>query len=109
LSLRELKKAPIKVSNLITNLLSENSREFITSDERSYKLARAYVESGAISNKCFTDAEHIALASVHVVDVIASWNFKHMVNLSRIEKYNTINLRFGYPTIDIREPRTLLL
>ncbi len=44
----------------------------------------------------------------HTVDVIASWNFKHMVNYDRIQNYNKINLRFGYPAIDIREPRSLL-
>ena len=42
------------------------------------------------------------------VDVLVSWNFKHMVNLRRIHGYNSVNLRRGYPTLEIRAPREVL-
>jgi hypothetical protein len=34
-----------------------------------------------------------------------SWNFKHIVNLFRIHGYNSVNLRRGYPQVEIRAPR----
>lgn len=40
--------------------------------------------------------------------VLASWNFKHIVNLERIRLYNSINLRLGYRIIEIRTPREIL-
>lgn len=43
------------------------------------------------------DAQHIALATVGHVDVLVSWNFRHVVNLQRIRGYNSVNLRQGYP------------
>lgn len=54
------------------------------------------------------DARHIATASVQRVDVLVSWNFKHIVNLDRIRGYNSVNLRLGYPLLEIRSPREIL-
>ncbi len=35
---------------------------------------------------------HIAMATIYKVDVLASWNFKHIVNLDKIKGYNSVNL-----------------
>ena len=51
------------------------------------------------------DALHIALAAVARDDVLVSWNFKHIVNLKRIHAYNAVNLKQGYPVLEIRTPR----
>ena len=53
------------------------------------------------------DAQHIAIATVGRVDVLVSWNCKHIVNLERIHGYNSVNLRKG-PMIEIRTPREVL-
>jgi hypothetical protein len=42
------------------------------------------------------------------VDVLASWNFKHIVNLDKIKGYNSVNLRKGYAMIEIRSPKDLI-
>jgi hypothetical protein len=38
----------------------------------------------------------VALATVAHVDVLASWNFPHIVNLGRIRLFNAVNLEQGY-------------
>ncbi len=48
------------------------------------------------------------MATIHKVDVLASWNFKHIVNLDRIKGYNSVNLKFGYSMIEIRSPKDLV-
>ena len=63
---------------------------------------------GVVGQTSLTDCRHIALATVHRVDVVASWNFKHIVNLERIKGYNSVNLRMGYPAIEIRTPQELV-
>lgn len=72
------------------------------------ELAEAYIAAAVISPGMRADAQHIAIATVGRVDVLASWNFKHIVNLERIHGYNSVNLRKGYPTIEIRTPREVL-
>ena len=70
-------------------------------------LANAYIESGALGENMRADALHIATATVAGVDVLASWNFRHMVNLRRIHLYNAVNRRMGHGPLDIRTPREL--
>jgi hypothetical protein len=38
------------------------------------------------------------------VDVLVSWNFQHIVNLDRIRGFNAVDLRSGYPLLEIRSP-----
>jgi hypothetical protein len=71
-------------------------------------LAEAYLAAGVLAAKMRADAQHIAMASVARVDVLVSWNFKHIVNLQRIRGYNSVNLRQGYPMIEIRTPREVM-
>ena len=41
------------------------------------------------------------------VSVLSSWNFRHMVNFWRIQRYNEVNLQWGYVPLDIRSPKEL--
>ena len=53
------------------------------------------------------DAAHIAYATVYAADVLVSWNFRHIVNLDRIRRFNAVNLMQGYRMLEIRSPREL--
>jgi len=41
-------------------------------------------------------------------DVLVSWNFKHIVNLDKIHKFNAVNLREGYRALEIRTPKEVI-
>lgn len=75
---------------------------------KALKLSKAYIEAGALDRNDDNDALHIALATLHGADILASWNFKHIVNQGKIKQYNNINQRMGYRMIDIRTPREIL-
>jgi hypothetical protein len=76
--------------------------------EEALELAERHIEAGVIGGAKRVDAQHIATATVHRVDVLVSWNFKHIVNLERIRGYNSVNLRNGYPLLEIRTPQEVL-
>lgn len=76
--------------------------ELVTLTGEAEQLARHYIIEGVLTPKFESDAQHIALSAILKVDSLISWNFKHMVNFFRIRQYNSINLKFGYQTIDIR-------
>ena len=107
LTRRELEDAPQKIRKIIKDIPDEFIEKVFLTPE-SEELARHYVKNGIVSEKYIADALHVAVASVAKVDVIISWNFKHMVNLERIHAYNSVNLKLGYPLIDIRTPREVL-
>ena len=71
-------------------------------------LADKYIAGKVVGRASLEDCRHIALATINRVDVLASWNFKHIVNLDRIKGYNSVNLKLGYPIIEIRTPQELV-
>lgn len=107
LTAQELEFAREEIRNLIAEIPLENRIDISISDE-AINLAETYILEGALTNKSYNDALHISLATLNNCDVLASWNFKHIVNLDRIRLYNSINLRLGYRMIEIRTPREIL-
>lgn len=103
ITIRELEDAPLKVKNLLT-AIPEKHREIVLAGKDDIALANAYIAEGAITERFFNDALHIALATISKVDVLVSWNFKHIVNLNRIRLYNAVNLKKGRSLIEIRSP-----
>ncbi len=106
ITLQELESAPHEVRDLLKSC--EDKIEYVYFNEEADKLSRAYLDEKIVTVKYLLDAQHIALASVMRVDVLVSWNFKHIVNLNRIRLYNSVNMKEGYPLIDIRSPREVL-
>ena len=107
LTLQELELARDEIRNKVKEIPDENRIAIGVGDE-TMKLAETYISEGALTNKSYNDALHIALATINNSDVLASWNFKHIVNLDRIRLYNSINFRLGYRMIEIRTPREIL-
>ncbi len=107
LTLQELELARKEVREKILEVSANNQITTGITDE-AIILAETYINEGALTNKSYNDALHIALATLNNADVLASWNFKHIVNLSRIKLYNSINLKLGYNIIEIRTPREIL-
>lgn len=71
-------------------------------------MADAYIEDNVLGTASLNDAYHIAMATVNQLDVVVSWNFKHIVNFNKIRLFNAVNLKLGYPAIDIRSPKELI-
>ena len=103
----ELIGAPLKVQELLDGF-SPDKFERIQLTEEAIKLADTYVAEKVVGKTSLEDCRHIALATINRVDVLASWNFKHIVNLDRIKGYNSINYRLGYPMSEIRSPKDLI-
>lgn len=102
----ELLRAPVHVRDFLKSLpKSQIERVELTNEAR--KLADTYISEKVVGKTSFIDCQHIAIATVSRADVLASWNFKHIVNLERIRGYNSINLKHGYPILEIRSPREI--
>lgn len=103
----ELMNAPIHVKELLLKYPNEKF-ERIEFSEKANNLAEQYVERNVVGRTSIEDCRHIALATLNNVDVLASWNFKHIVNLDRINGYNLVNLQNGFAEIEIRSPKDLI-
>ena len=106
LTLRELEAAPAQVREIL-GVVPPQHTEVIDLSEEAERLSEMYIERGVLSSRMLADALHIAAATLAGVDVLVSWNFKHVVNLHRIQAYNEVNRDMGYEALDIRTPREI--
>ncbi len=103
----ELLEAPEKVKQLLPSL-QDSIKTRIELTEEAVNLADNYLAENVVGRTSRSDCFHIAMATVYEVDILVSWNFKHIVNVKRIRGYNAVNLKLGYKTIDIRSPKEII-
>ena len=107
LSETELQNAPQRVRQYFADLPEEHL-QFVEVTEEAYELAQKYIDENVVGKTSTDDCRHIATATLNKVDILVSWNFKHIVNVFRIRGYNSINLRLGYTQLDIRSPKEIV-
>lgn len=107
LTLREMQGAPAAVRRRLEEVPERHIIVLADSDE-AFELADAYLGRGIVAPGSRADALHVALATVARVDVLVSWNFRHIVNLGKIRLFNSVNLERGHGLIEIRSPREVV-
>ncbi len=107
ITLNELQYAPVQVQEIINTIPDEHITKLVKTKE-SEMLAGYYIKEHAVTKRFYEDALHIAIATINKADILVSWNFKHIVNLEKIRKYNSVNLKYGYQILDIRNPREVI-
>ncbi|MFP5041931.1 hypothetical protein [Parasediminibacterium sp. JCM 36343] len=103
----ELSNAPKKVQKFFQSLKEEFKEKVLVTPE-ALNLAQTYVNEKVVGETSLDDCIHIATATLNKVDMLVSWNFKHIVNIYRIRGYNSINLRLGHGTLDIHSPKEIV-
>ena len=72
---------------------------------REVELLRdAYLTAGVVAAQYADDALHVAHATLARADVIVTWNFRHLVNPSRVRAFNGVNIAQGYGPVIIMTP-----
>ncbi|MFZ4800276.1 MAG: PIN domain protein [Bacteroidia bacterium] len=107
LSLTELSRAPQNVRDYFLELPKENM-EFVEVTKEAFELANQYLNERVVGKTSADDCCHIAAATINKVDLLVSWNFKHIVNVIRIRGYNSVNLKNGYIQLEIHSPKEIV-
>ena len=103
----ELKGAPEEVLTFYQSI-PKTQIEYVDQSEDSIQLGDEYINEGVVGKTSRTDCRHIALATLVNADILVSWNFKHIVNITRIRGYNSVNIKNGHRVLEIRTPREIL-
>ena len=103
----ELSLAPEEVKKFVKSIRVDNT-EFIETTDEVVDLATQYITEKVVGQTSFADCLHIALATINRADFLISWNFKLIVNVQRIQGYNSINIKNGYKQLEIRSPRDFM-
>jgi len=78
--------------------------EIIVVDEEADRVADKYIEEGIIPAVYRDDALHVALTTLKGLDILVSWNFRHLVKHKTRVEVTGVNTLLGYKTIDICTP-----
>ena len=100
----EIEDAPDAVRAVYDEVLTLGAEVLLVTDD-ALDLADAYIGRGVLTPKFYSDATHIALATLADVDLVVSWNFRHIVHYDKIRAFNAVNLERGYKPIQIYSPR----
>jgi len=103
LTVTEIKNAPELVRLKYEEL--EKISEYLLITDEAIELADIYFKRKILTPKFYDDMLHIALATLSHVDIVVSWNFKHIVHFDKIRLFNAVNLELGYSTLQIYSPR----
>jgi len=103
----EIKKAPPLVRTKYEEILSYNAI-FLNSTKEVDNLVLEYLNKKIVNIKYKDDCYHIALATINKIDVLLSWNFKHIVNNQKVLLFNFVNRELGLNPITIKDPKDFL-
>ena len=78
--------------------------EILTVTAEINQVAEIYVDRLIMPQGLFGDAHHVALASFYNVDVLLTWNCKHIANLNKTHRIREINRELGLPTPELVTP-----
>ncbi|GBU23860.1 hypothetical protein R83H12_00479 [Fibrobacteria bacterium R8-3-H12] len=99
----ELTKAPENVKKLLETIKYRS----IEISPECEDLADEYIKLKVVGKTSRDDCIHIATATINNIDVLISWNFKHIVNFQRMKGYNSINIQNGYKYLEIHSPKDM--
>jgi predicted nucleic acid-binding protein len=100
----EIGRAPATVQAIHQELLNLGA-EVVSISSDVLHLVAAYEARAILGPRFRNDLLHIALATVASVDVLVSWNFRHIVRLDRIQLFNEVNAAQGRAILTIYSPR----
>jgi len=78
-------------------------------DDEVEDAAQFYATNLAMPRRDLRDAFHLAVASVHEMEYLITWNFAHLANASKRTHIEMLNRRLHLPTPVICTPEELMI
>jgi len=97
-TLAELEAAPgTALRQKLLDFVTHNGLRSLPPSNEVRKLAGLIINNGLVPKSKAADAEHLAMMAVHPhLDVLVSWNYKHIVNVKVDRHLTPILLEAGY-------------
>ena len=96
LVLQEISRADALVRERLEKLVVDVRPTLFSLSDRALVLADAFHAAGVVPQSKPDDAGHVAAAFDRRLDVLVSWNFRHIANVRRAERFNAVAVLQGY-------------
>jgi len=104
--INELENAPNPKRDQALSLLSEIER--LPFPDGLEDVITAYIEHQLVPQDAAGDAAHLAIASMHSVDFLLTWNIRHLANANKFQHVRVLNGRLGLSVPTITTPMMLI-
>ena len=104
----ELRQAPEPKRSKMLALIKEYDIQVFSIDVESDRLASLYVARKVIPERFRFDSLHVAAASVHGLDYVLSYNFRHINRVKTKLLTSRINSEEGFGTVVICTAKEIL-
>jgi hypothetical protein len=94
--LEELSRADEPLRSELTRLVGNIQPALVETSPEARQLADVFVREGVVPASKPEDARHVAVAFTEELDVLVSWNFRHIANVRRSEKFNAVAVISGF-------------
>lgn len=94
--LNEIDRAEEPKRSQLIQLIKRCDPQMLDITQEVTDLAKEYISQKVIPESKVEDALHVAIATVYEMDALITWNNKHLANLRKMGKINSINLKEGY-------------
>ncbi|MCX6148360.1 MAG: type II toxin-antitoxin system VapC family toxin [Candidatus Kapabacteria bacterium] len=78
-------------------------------NEEVIYLAELYLKNNILPKKSIADSLHIALCVINKIEILLSWNYKHLANITKKRQINILNMSENYlNSLEITTPYEVL-
>ena len=106
--LEEIERSPEELRGKLLAEIRKVPFQLISEDESSAGLLEIFEREGFIRKGARLDLRHLAVATISGVDAVVSWNFRDIVNIKTRRAVHSVNLRLGFPLIEIVSPEEVI-
>ncbi len=106
--LEEIDRGPEELKRKLISEIQKVPFKVVTEDENSADLLEVYEQEGFIRKGARMDLRHLAISTTIGVDALVSWNFRDIVNIRTRRAVHSVNLRLGYPLVEIVSPEEVM-
>ena len=106
--LEEIDQSPKELKKKLINEIGKVPFQIIAEDENSADLLEIYEQEDFIRKGARLDLRHLSVATAFGADAVVSWNFRDIVNIRTRRAVHSVNLRLGYPLIEIVSPEEVI-
>jgi hypothetical protein len=108
LVLAELGRTQKPLRARLIQALEEMKPHLLTVTDEARALAQDYLRAGILPARFKDDLLHVATAVCHRLDMVVTWNLKHLAHPAKVARVNAVNRLCGWPMIRIHTPKEVL-
>jgi len=104
----EIMRAGFPRKKKLENSIKKYRPKKLEITDETKRIVKKYLNAGFIPERYIDDLNHLAIASTNDIDVLVSWNLRHIVKLTTKRYVNSINMAEGYKSIEILTPEEVV-